>query len=80
MHGTPHTDLSFIEQLDPGLERDDSNDAHGHVIVHFVNRPNSLFETKEGGVWADVLDCLVTLWRAQLQHIATGRLREPNRR
>lgn len=88
VHGTPHTDLTFIEQLDPGLERDDSLDAHGHVIVHFANRPHSLFVIKNAAVWADVLDCLVHLWDAQLihqvedliQHIAPGRLHEPNRR
>lgn len=88
VHGTPHTDLSFVEQLDPGLERDDSKDAPGHVIVHYVNRPHSLFKTKEGVVWADVLDCLVNLWDAQLLHqvedlirnIAPGGLRESSGR
>lgn len=85
VHGTQHTDLSFVEQLDPGLVRDDSIDAHGHVIVHFVNRPHSLFEIKEGVVWADVLDCMVNLWDSHLvhqvenliNHIAPGGLREP---
>lgn len=68
VHGTQHTDLAFIEKLDPGLVRDDSMDAHGHVIVHFVNRPNSLFEMQDGVVWADVLDCMVNLWDAHLVH------------
>jgi hypothetical protein len=85
VHGTQHTDLSFIGQLDPGLVRDDSAAAHGHVIVHFVNRPHSLFEMAEGAVWANVLDCLVNLWDADLthqvehliNHIAPGGLREP---
>jgi hypothetical protein len=87
VHGTQHTDLSFIEKLDPGLVRDDSMAAHGHVIVHFVNRPHSLFETEEGVVWADVLDCMVNLWDAHLVHqvedlinqIAPGGLGEPIR-
>lgn len=85
VHGTQHADLSFIEQLDPGLVLDDSIDAHGHVIVHFVNRPYSLFETKDGVVWADVLDCMVNLWDSHLvhqvedliNHVAPGGLREP---
>lgn len=85
VHGTPHTDLSFVEQLDPGLVQDDSTGAHPHVIVHFVNRPHSLFETKDGVVWADVLDCMVNLWDSHLihqvenliNHVAPGGLRAP---
>ncbi|MEO8121215.1 MAG: hypothetical protein ABI606_18070 [Rhodoferax sp.] len=85
VHGSVHTDLSFIEKLALGLERDDSPDAHAHVMVHFANRPHSLFETRDGVVWAHVLDCLVHLWSARLihqvedliQHIAPGEKREP---
>jgi len=85
VHGTPHTDLSFVEKLDPGLMRDDSIDSQAHVIVHFVNRPHNLFELKDGVVWADVLDCMVNLWDAHLvhqvenliQHVAPGGLPKP---
>lgn len=85
VHGTQHADLSFIEQLDPGLVRDDSQDQRGHVVVHFANRPNSLFKDEDGFVWADVLDCLVNLWASEqihlvenlINHVAPGGLRGP---
>ena len=68
VHGSPSTDLSFVAQLDPGLERDDAPSAYANVVVHFVNRPFSLFETRDGVVWADVLECMVHLWDAHLIH------------
>jgi hypothetical protein len=68
IHGTHHADLSFIEQLDAGLLRDDSPEANAHVVVHFTNRRESYFEVQEGFVWADVLDCLVHLCKAGLTH------------
>lgn len=68
VHGSPSTDLSFVAQLDPGLERDDAPQAYANVMVHFVNRPFSLFETRDGVVWADVLECMVHLWNAHLMH------------
>jgi hypothetical protein len=82
VHGSPSTDLSFITELDPGLERDDSPRGFANVMVHFVNRPFSLFETQGGVVWADVLECMVHLWDAHLiyqvenliGHIAPGGL------
>jgi hypothetical protein len=68
IQGTHHADLSFIEQLDPGLERDDSHEGNAHVVVHFTNRRENYFEVQNGVVWADVLDCLVHLWKAGLTH------------
>lgn len=68
IHGTQHADLSFIERLDPGLVRDDSADARPHVRIHFTNRRDSYFEVGEGVAWADVLDCVVHMWKASLNH------------
>jgi hypothetical protein len=68
VHGTHYADVSFIEQLDAGLVRDDAVEGQAHVVVHFTNRRESYFETKDGFVWADVLDCLVHLYRAGLTH------------
>lgn len=84
-HGNLHTDLSFVAQLDPALVRDDAAKGQAHVIVHFLNRPNSLFEMKDGFVWADVLECLVNLWDAHfihqvehlINHVAPVGLRQP---
>lgn len=72
VHGTIHTDLSFIERLDPGLVRDDSMQAVPHVRVHFTNRHKSHFETIDGVVWADVLDCLVHMWKAGMDKQVEG--------
>jgi hypothetical protein len=85
VHGNAHTDLSFVQQLDPGLVRDDAANGQAHVVVHFLNRPNSLFEIKDGVVWADVLECLVNLWDAHfmhqlehlINHVAPVGLRQP---
>lgn len=85
VHGNLHTDLSFVAQLDPALVRDDAAKGQAHVIVHFLNRPNSLFEMKDGFVWADVLECLVNLWDAGfihqvenlINHVAPVGLRQP---
>lgn len=68
VHGSPSADLSFVAELDPGLVRDDTPTAYANVMVHFVNRPISLFETRDGVVWADVLECMVHLWDARLIH------------
>lgn len=78
LHGTAHADLSFIERLDPGLVRDDSPQGHAQVVVHFTNRRESHFEIQEGFVWADVLDCLVHLWKAGLTHQAQDLIRHLN--
>lgn len=85
VHGNLHTDLSFVAQLDPALVRDDAAKGQAHVNVHFLNRPNSLFEMKDGFVWADVLECLVNLWDAGfihqvenlINHVAPVGLRQP---
>lgn len=85
LHGSPSADLTFVSELDPGLVRDETPGTYANVMVHFVNRPFSLFETRDGMVWADVLECLVHLWDAHLihqvenliRHIAPGGLSEP---
>lgn len=85
IHGSPSTDLCFVAQLDPGLERDDTPSAYAKVMVHFVNRPFSLFDARDGVVWADVLECMVHLWDAHLihqvenliRHLAPGGLPAP---
>ena len=68
VHGNMQADLSFVEQLDPGLVRDDAAVETAHVIVHYLNRPNALFEIQNGVVWAGVLECLVHLWNSEFMH------------
>lgn len=64
VHGDAHSDLSFVQQLDPGLVRDDSAADRAHVVVHFINRPVSLFREEGDAVWGDILDCMANLWSA----------------
>lgn len=68
VHGDAHTDLSFIGELDPGLVRDDSAADRAHVVVHFINRPVSLFREEGSAVWGDILDCMANLWSAGMTH------------
>ena len=67
LYGTHHADLSFMQEIDPGLVRDDSA-KYPKVVVHFTNRQESYFEAAGGQVWADPLDCLVHMWHAGLMH------------
>jgi hypothetical protein len=68
IHGTYHADISFIKELDAGLVRDDSPEENARVVVHFTNRNESYFDVENGTVWADVLDCLIHMWKAGLTH------------
>ncbi|MES2951259.1 MAG: hypothetical protein V4858_22220 [Pseudomonadota bacterium] len=68
VHGTSHSDLSFITDIDPGLSREDTVDSHPSVIVHFANRPHNLFSSKGDVLCADVLDCMVHMWEANMFH------------
>lgn len=67
-----HADLGFMEQLDPGLKRDDSPNKVARVALHFLRRKESLFERDETGiVWADPVECLADLSEARLDNIAS---------
>lgn len=68
IHGTYHADLSFMEEFDAGLVRDDSPEENARVVVHFTNRSESYFDVENGTAWADVLDCLIHMWKAGLTH------------
>jgi len=68
VHGGPNTDLSFVQDLDPGLVRDDTQTSRSHVVVHYINRPVSLFRLEGPAVWGDLLDCMANLWAAGLTH------------
>jgi hypothetical protein len=67
LHGTHHADLSFVEEIDPALVRDDSA-KYPRVVVHFTNRRESYFEAGDGYVWTSAVDCLVHMWHTGLLH------------
>lgn len=68
VHGTARSDLSFIEQIDPGLQRSRDPNEPAHVVVHFVDRPRSLFVREDGQNWGALADCIANMQRARLAH------------
>jgi hypothetical protein len=77
--GTPRLDLSlhcpakrvdwsFVERLDPALEKTERRDEPAALVVHLVRREASLFQPGEDGLqWADPVECLLDLHEARLE-------------
>ena len=77
--GTPRLDLSlhcpakrvdwsFVERLDPALEKTERRDEPAALAVHLVRREASLFQPGDGGLqWADPVECLLDLHEARLE-------------
>ena len=65
-------DLTFIEDLDPALERQTKQAGHpASLVVHCVRRRESLFaRDADGFAWADRVECLLDLHEARLEHQA----------
>lgn len=68
VHGTRRTDLSFITEIDPGLELYQGRTEMAHVVVHFIDRPASLFVQQDGQSWGSLPDCIANLQKAGLTH------------
>lgn len=61
-------DLSFVEQLDPALEKTTQRDQAPILVVHTIRRAASLFQPAKGGLqWADPVECLLDLHEARLE-------------
>jgi hypothetical protein len=61
-------DLSFVERLDPALERVTRRDQTPVLVVHQIRRAESLFQAGEDGLpWADPVECLLDLQEARLE-------------
>jgi len=61
-------DLSFVEQLDPALERTDSKEEPVALAVHVLRTRAVFFETIDDGLpLADQVDCLLALHDARLE-------------
>lgn len=66
--GRKAADLSFVQRLDPGLERTDRRDEPASLAVHLVRRKESLFEQgADGWLYADPVECLLDLHEARLE-------------
>ncbi|MDT8992696.1 hypothetical protein RQP54_17625 [Curvibacter sp. APW13] len=68
LHGSPRADLSFIEQIDPGLKLTKDPHDPAHVVVHFIDRPQSLFEREGEHNWGALPDCIANMQRARQTH------------
>jgi hypothetical protein len=68
VHGTRRMDLSFITEMDPGLERFEGRTEMAHVVVHFIDRPVSLFVREDGQNWGSLPDCIANLQKAGLTY------------
>jgi hypothetical protein len=66
--GRKTADLSFIERLDPGLEKTVRRDESPTLVIHTIRRAESLFQPGEDGLpWADPVECLLDLHEARLE-------------
>lgn len=68
VHGTPTTDLSFVQHIDPGLQLHQDRPDTADLVVHFINRPNSLFTESAGRRWGSLPDCMAQMHKAGLTH------------
>jgi hypothetical protein len=78
LRGTPRLDLtlhspngrvalSFVEQLDPALERTSANDEHADLAIHILRRREHFFVSEGGGLpFVDRVSTLLDLYDARL--------------
>lgn len=61
-------DLSFVELMDPALQRTEDRDAPASLVIHLLRRRVPLFIPYPNGVpWADAVECLLDLHEARLE-------------
>jgi hypothetical protein len=61
-------DLSFVEKLDPALEKATRRDESPTLVIHTIRRAESLFQPAENDLpWADPVECLLDLHEARLE-------------
>lgn len=66
--GRKTADLSFVERLDPGLEKTVKRDESPTLVIHTIRRAASLFQHGEDSLpWADPVECLLDLHEARLE-------------
>ena len=61
-------DLSFVERLDPALEKATRRDESPTLVIHTIRRAQSLFQPAENDLpWTDPVECLLDLHEARLE-------------
>ncbi len=74
-------DLSFINDLDPALRREEDPHKPASVVVHAVRHADPLFVPRQSGLaWADPVECLLDLREARLESQASEFLETLKRR
>ena len=74
--GRKVADLSFVEKLDPALEKATRRDESPTLVIHTIRRAESLFQPSENEIpWADPVECLLDLHEARLESQALEFLR-----
>lgn len=62
------TDLSFVEKLDPALEKATRHDESPTLVIHTIRRAESLFQESGNDLpWADPVECLLDLHEARFE-------------
>ena len=63
-----YLNIDFIEKLDPALKLEEDPDKPASIVLHFIRRKDSLFETNPLGIaWADPVECLLDLHEMRLE-------------
>lgn len=66
--GRNAVDLSFVERLDPALEKATRRDESPTLVIHTIRRAESLFQPVDKDLpWADPVECLLDLHEARLE-------------
>jgi hypothetical protein len=66
--GRKNIDLSFVDRLDPALEKTTKRHESPVLVIHAIRRAKSLFQpNNEGAAWADPVECLLDLHEARLE-------------
>lgn len=63
-----YADISFVEQLDPALKKEDNPEVPPALVLHFIRRKENIFEKSFDFLpWADPVECLLDLHEMKLE-------------
>ncbi|HUJ71615.1 MAG TPA: hypothetical protein VLZ30_05185 [Verrucomicrobiae bacterium] len=63
-----YADLTFVERLDPALEKTKDSREPAKLVLHFIRREDPLFEKRTNGLnWVDTAECLLDLHEMRLE-------------
>ncbi len=63
-----YADISFVEQLDPALKKEDNPEVPPALVLHFIRRKENIFgKSFDVLPWADPVECLLDLHEMKLE-------------